>query len=500
MKKIFSVLTASLLCSMLSVTTAACSTDGPDTPDKPDVPSPTPPEQPEVKPPVAGVEQDIKEYFRQVLAGEQAEMPEVDELSVENPDEAAAKVWELWKQAYAESAEPKLPSPSDMHADYSTGSGYQPAGNMTLSNGEDMRYYLGFKGEKPAQGWPLFISLHGSGESAAKEWKMTVDWDEYYSDDPSLFLVPMSPKGGTGCRWYQPSRQQAWERVLRMAYTSGVVDPDRIYFQGISEGAYGSQRLAGFYADYLAGVGPVAGGEPLYTMAPENTANIYYCARTGELDTMYGRLLCTRQAKKRWDELAEAHPGYYEHYIHIMPAAGHDLYNGSDYGFDGITAKLKEHSRNAQPKYVYWENYALGGINGEGIACRKAFYNLRPLEAQNGCTDGPERDAYEMKIEGNAVTLNVSSVTVMPAEPASGDGWTMNVGCTRSSVPATKGKVRIYLSKELVDLSAPVTVTVNGTKAFEGMTEPSAEVMVETAALLFDPTRVFTAAIDVEVK
>jgi hypothetical protein len=52
----------------------------------------------------------------------------------------------------------------------------------------------------------------------------------------------------------------------------------------------------------------------------------------------------------------------------------------------------------------------------------------------------------------------------------------------------------------LVDLSAPVTVVVNGKTAFTGDVKPLADVMVESAALFFDPARVFPASVDVEVK
>ncbi len=105
-----------------------------------------------------------------------------------------------------------------------------------------------------------------------------------------------------------------------------------------------------------------------------------------------------------------------------------------------------------------------------------------------------------MTIDGNTVTLNVYSVTVTPKEEVSEDGWTMNVDCEKTSVPATSGKIRLYLNKELVDLSAPVTVVVNGKTAFTGDVKPSADVMVESAALFFDPARVFPASVDVEVK
>lgn len=77
----------------------------------------------------------------------------------------------------------------------------------------------------------------------------------------------------------------------------GEIDPNRVYFFGISEGAYGSQRLASFYADYLAAAGPIAGGEPMENAPAENCANIAFSFRTGSNDKGFCRNELTEAAK-----------------------------------------------------------------------------------------------------------------------------------------------------------------------------------------------------------
>ena len=266
-------------------------------PDTPVTPDPEP----------AGQDGDITAYFNSVLEGNDAQLPDLSEMDVDDADATASHVWDLYAAA-VKAKETALPTPFDLIAKWDAFE-YAYSGTMKLSNGEDMQYAFAYKGSKPSTGWPMFISLHGSGEDSESEFQATFDWDAYYSDDPCVYFIPQSPKGGTGCRWFQPSRQKAWERLLRAAYVGGSVDPNKIYFMGISEGAYGSQRLSGYYADYLAGVGPIAGGEPLYNFAAENSANIFYCARTGEYDTMYGRYRCTVKAQQLWDRLEQEHPG-----------------------------------------------------------------------------------------------------------------------------------------------------------------------------------------------
>ena len=83
-----------------------------------------------------------------------------------------------------------------------------------------------------------------------------------FQDEPRLYFIPQIPNEGQWYRWYQRSKQFAWERLLRQALLRSDVNPDKVYVFGISEGGYGSQRIASFYADYWAAAGPMAGGEP----------------------------------------------------------------------------------------------------------------------------------------------------------------------------------------------------------------------------------------------
>ena len=65
------------------------------------------------------------------------------------------------------------------------------------------------------------------------------------------------PNEGDYYRWWQVAKQFAWEKLIRQALVEGNVDANRLYVFGISEGGYGSQRLASFYADYWAAAGPM---------------------------------------------------------------------------------------------------------------------------------------------------------------------------------------------------------------------------------------------------
>lgn len=76
-----------------------------------------------------------------------------------------------------------------------------------------MNFYLGVKGDKPENGYPVFLYLHGSGPRA-NEWATGLKLAKYFNDGPSMYIVPQIPQEGEWYRWWQRSKQWAWELSL----------------------------------------------------------------------------------------------------------------------------------------------------------------------------------------------------------------------------------------------------------------------------------------------
>ena len=188
--------------------------------------------------------------------------------------------------------------------------------------------------------------------------------------------------------------------------------------------------------------------------------------------------------------LQSQHPGYYNHKIDLQKGYGHscDYYKTTPY--------LKKFVRDPYPKYVYWENFPNGNINGEGATFRNGFYNLYVKRRSTDDSNGLVRSCYEMTINGNTIDLKVNIVTVTPGPPmVSG----LYISETKEYIPAAYGDIVIYLNNSLVDLSQPVTVNVNGVKKFNGMVKPSVQNLVKSCAEYFDPMRLYPAAVEVSV-
>ncbi len=397
------------------------------------------------------------------------------------------KVWKEWASKIINSVDNKLlpdflhPLGSDTTAIWNIPASLEPDARML------MRY--GFKPDstgKVSGKPPLFIYLHGSGPRD-KEWATGLKLAQRFDDAPSIYIIPRISNEGAWYRWYQRGKQQAIESWLRLSLARGV-DPDRIYIFGISEGGYGSQRLASFYADYLAGAGPMAGGEPLRNAPAENLRNIAFSLLTGDNDTGFYRNYLTQITKNVLDSLENENPGYYNHRIELIPGKGH----GIDY--TPTTPWLVRHKRNAMSRCVSWENYEMDGRK------RNAFYNLAVVEPKGKDTDGADlRTRYELVIDSasNTVSLNVDRVhyTVTQTDP----NWGIQLTFAKNYEPAKEGFVRVYLAPELLDLSKPVHVVANGHDLGSVRLHMTEENLRETAMLFGDPSRLFPASITINL-
>lgn len=421
----------------------------------------------------------IYDTFSTSLNGEGSAYEENTEIPAEQISATRDKVWSIWKSAVENFDEEKLFEVTELEKREKS-SWKLPA---HLEANATMPFYWGCNAVEvePDTKYPLFLYMHGSGDKN-QEWETGIGLSlrRFYS--PGIYFVPQIPNTSE-YRWATRSKQWAWEKLLRLAFLTDEVDANKIYFFGISEGGYGSQRLAAFYADYLAGAGPMAGGEPLRNAPMENVANIAFSLRTGALDDAFYRNKLTQKALEVADELQKQHPGYYNHFIEVIEGDGHSI------DYRPTTPWLAEYTRDPHPDYFFWENYDMYGGR------RTGFYNLRVMEPSL-TNDNQGRACYEMIREGNTITLDVKMVTYTTVYAPSG----IEIDFTKQYETITKGKVRLYLNEKEYDLTQPVKVVLNGTEIFNGMVGTNLKTMVESCAYFFDPERLFPAAIDIDLK
>ena len=393
-------------------------------------------------------------------------------------------VWAAWCEANQELKEEKLISLEDLKQ------GSKGAWNLpkTLEPNAIMPYYYGYKeASRPTSGitspLPLFLNLHGSGPKE-HEWATGLKLGNMFKDSPSIYFIPQIPNEGDYYRWWQLSKQYAWEKLLRQTLAEGKADANRIYVFGISEGGYGSQRLASFYADYWAAAGPMAGGEPLKNAPVENCANMGFSFLTGADDTGFYRNTLTYYTQIAFDSAQLARPlsadkrPLFRHRINLLPGMQHSI----DYRL--TTPWLKNFIRNPYPKTVLWEDFEMDGRH------RSGFYNLQVLARPT-----ENRTYYEMNIVDNIIRLNISDVEYTATEKDK--RWNIEMKFCRTYKKSEGGKLRIYLNDQLVDMKKNVTIIVNGKQAYHGKVKANLQAMINSCSVYFDPYRVFQAAVDI---
>lgn len=348
----------------------------------------------------------------------------------------------------------------------------------SLEPNAKMNFYLGVKGDMPKDGYPVFLYLHGSGPRE-HEWANGLRLAKMFQDGPSMYIVPQIPQEGAWYRWWQRSKQWTWERILRILMSMPEVDKNRIYVFGISEGGYGSQRLASFYADYWAAAGPMAGGEPLINAPVENLAHVPLSFLTGDKDFMFYRHLLTKTTGEKLDSMQRLFPNEYKHRVELIPDKGHSI------DYTPTTPWLAQHKRNAQPRHFIWENLEMDGLK------RNAFYNLQVLE---------ETDAYRTRYEftanaDNSIDIKVDGVKYNATwkDPH----WGIDMLFSKDLTPAQHGHLRIFLSDQLVDLKKKVTVRINGKQVFCDKVKGSKKTRKLSQELWGDPMRDFKHAVEV---
>lgn len=422
--------------------------------------------------PVKVVEVD---FFLKNLEGSTGEFQQQSPLKLSEVAQAQKEVWQNWKQANEQFKEEKLIGLQKLDSDRQ----HRWVLPHNLEPRAIMKYYYGYFGQKPTQGFPLYLYMHGSGDPDS-EWAAGVGIAASHPEVAGVYFVPRIPNTGEYYRWYHKSKQFAWERLIRLAHLSGDIDVNKIFFYGVSEGGYGSQRLASYYADYLAGAGPMAGGEPLINSPVENCRNLAFFFLTGERDEMFHRNRLTRYTKEEFEKFHTQDPSGWTHNIVLEEGKGHGV------TYAKAVEWLKDFRRNPYPKKVVWEDFEMHGNY------RKGFHNLVVKKRF-----GNNRYRYTMDIVGNQINLNIDEVTYQSVEQSDARHGNFTTKYTKTHTPAAKASVVVYLNEQLVNLNQEVVVVANGKEVFRGKPELDKKHLVNSCAIFFDAQRLYPAAIEV---
>lgn len=257
---------------------------------------------------------EIKQFLRMLQSA--PDFPAViDSLERRDyhPDSANIEVFRqaLW-QRYLQAAN----SDTDRRTDFMVG-------RCHYSEGKVGRFSMKLQGVAPANGYPVYIALHGGGGGPAEmndgQWEAM---QSYYlgSIDTGIYVVPRGPNN-TWDLHFDTDAPAFYRQLIQDLKVYAGADPDRIYLLGYSAGGDGVYQLAPRLGAQLAAASMSAGHHN--GVSPVNLQHVPMLLQVGELDAAYDRNRETVKYSMLLDSLRKQDPLCYQHQVWVHEGKEH---------------------------------------------------------------------------------------------------------------------------------------------------------------------------------
>jgi len=305
-------------------------------------------------------------------------------------------------------------------------------------------------GAKPADGYSLFISLHGGGNAPAQ--LNTSQWEnqkQLYKPQNSIYLAPRAPYDDWDM-WFKPDLDAFYAALIQMCVAYLDVNPDKVYLIGYSAGGDGVWRMAPRMADTWAGASMMAGHPgDVSLLNLRNTPFMVWC---GALDAAYNR---NRECTQRGIELDSLHtddPNGYIHETHIVEGKPHWM----DLEDAAALPWLQQYQRNPYPTHIVWRQ--------EEVTHPHFYWLTAPADQlQRGKT-------VRLSLKGNTVTISQCDYT----------------------------QLTLQFNDQMVNLDKPITIRMNGKTLFKGKLPRTLANLQSSLAARNDLRYIFPAQVTVE--
>ncbi len=313
----------------------------------------------------------------------------------------------------------------------------------------EMKFDIKFFGEKPENGWELYFSLHGGGqtEDSVNE-NAWIRHKTLYKLKNGILLTPRSPTN-TWNMWHQDHIDLFFNRLIQNMIAFYGVNSDRIYLMGYSAGGDGVYQIAPRMADRFAAAAMMAGHPN--DASPLNLRNIGFTLFMGGQDSAYNRNGVAIEWRDRLKILKDNDFDGYDHHVEIYEDKGHWM-GGLD---TSAISWLYKYTRDPYPAKVIWR---------QDDILQERFYWLK--------VENPE--AYSeiiAKIYDQTITIEESSVP----------------------------NFIIQLNDELVNMNQLVKVKYKDKIIFEGMVKRDKSVLENSLKEYGDPNSFYYGEIPISI-
>lgn len=312
--------------------------------------------------------------------------------------------------------------------------------------GKTLRWLEQRFGEKPADGWNLFISLHGGGGAPPRvndqQWRNQI---RLYQHPGSIFVAPRAPTDNWNL-WHEAHIDGLLDRLIAAAVVTQGVNPDRVYLLGYSAGGDGVYQLGPRMADRFAAASMMAGHPN--EASPLGLRNLPFAIWCGAEDKAYNRNRIAGEWLAKLGALAAADPGGYVHSGKVVPGKGHWM----DLEDRAALPWMAGFTRDPWPKTLVWRQ--------DDVTSRRFYWLWLSDHVQPKAGD-----VVRAKVTGQVIEIESKDVN----------------------------GINLFLSDRLLDLDQPVVIKVNGKVLRDGMIPRRAGAALRSLEDRLDPELAATA-------
>lgn len=227
--------------------------------------------------------------------------------------------------------------------------------NRARNDGHESPYTIKTIGERPANGWPLVIAMHGGGGTTQEfndsQWK---HMQIYYKDQLDLpggyKYIALRAPNNTWNGFYDNYVYPLIEKLINQHLLYSDVDPDKVYAIGYSHGGYGAFSIGPKIPDRFAAVHASAAAPSDGETVATGLHTLRFTYMIGSKDTAYGRADRCQAFALKYKALQEAHPGAYPVEMKWIEGNGHGGLPDRDF-----IRQLYPYTRRSLPSELHWE-------------------------------------------------------------------------------------------------------------------------------------------------
>jgi predicted esterase len=215
-------------------------------------------------------------------------------------------------------------------------------------------YTVEVVGERPAEGYPMFIAMHGGGGVPKRvndqQWQIMQRYYRLPAEEAAYVYVALRAPNDQWNGFYDDAICPMVAELIDQFVLFGDVDPDRVHAMGYSHGGYGAFVIGPKMPDRFASVHASAAAPTPGETVARNLRNVHFTFMCGTEDKAYGRIERCDEFAAAMDALRMADPDGY--------AGGFARIEGNGHGGLPDRRKILEMlplERSPSPRRITWQ-------------------------------------------------------------------------------------------------------------------------------------------------